>query len=211
MTKQARAAVQASDEIPLFPVHAVLFPGGVLPLRIFERRYLEMIGECLRSGSGFGICAIESGGEVGRAARCFPVGTLARVLDFDRGRDGLLHVVASGERRFRVLAQRVAANQLVRAQVLWLDEHASVPLPPERRAVAHLLRQLLERVGGPFSALAPNFNDASWVVNRLIELLPFALADKQRLLEVDAPLQRLETLYTQLLAEELTVSRERDG
>jgi Lon protease-like protein len=77
--------------------------------------------------------------------------------------------------------------------------------------VAHLLRQLLERVGEPFSALAPNFNDASWVVNRLIELLPFALADKQRLLEVDAPLQRLETLYTQLLAEELTVSRERDG
>ena len=102
--------MQDGDEIPLFPLSTVLFPGGVLPLRIFEARYLDMIGECLREQKGFGVCAIRSGSEVGRAASCYNVGTLAAVEDFGRSEDGLLAIVAHGERRFRILHSRVEAN-----------------------------------------------------------------------------------------------------
>ena len=191
-------------EIPLFPLNTVLFPGGVLPVRIFEARYLEMISECLRERKGFGVCAIRAGGEVGQAATCYPVGTLAMVEDFDRGEDGLLQVVARGERRFRVVGQRIESNQLVRAEVVWLEERGSSALPQDRQPLADFLRQLLKRAGKPFSDLEPAYQDAGWVAGRLTELLPFALADKQRVLEMDEPLQRLDTLYRELLAEEVS-------
>jgi Lon protease-like protein len=194
----------ASASIPLFPLNTVLFPGGVLPLRIFEPRYLAMISECLQERKGFGVCAIRTGGEVGRAAQCYAVGTVASVEDFDCGQDGLLHVTARGRRRFRVLGQQVQPNQLVRAEVCWLDDCGSAALPENRRPLADLLRLLLNRAGKPYSELEPDYGDAAWVVGRLAELLPFAVDDKQRLLELDAPLQRLEMLYSELLAEELT-------
>ena len=132
-------------EIALFPLNTVLFPGGVLPLRIFEARYLDMISECLRDHKGFGVCAIRSGGEVGQAALCYPVGTLARVQDFDRGDDGLLQVVARGERRFRVVGQHVEPNQLLRAEVVWLEDGGSAALPQDRQPQADFLRQQLKR------------------------------------------------------------------
>ena len=96
-----------ANDIPIFPLNTVVFPGGVLPLRVFERRYLGMVSECLRDGKGFGICAIRSGSEVGRAADCYAVGTLVSIQDFDQGEDGLLHIVAAGERRFRILDRRL--------------------------------------------------------------------------------------------------------
>jgi hypothetical protein len=191
-------------EIALFPLNTVLFPGGVLPLRIFEARYLDMISECLRDNKGFGVCAIRSGGEVGQAAQCYPVGTLASVQDFDRGDDGLLQVLARGRRRFRVVGQHVEPNQLLRAEVIWLEDGGSAALPQDREPLAAFLRQLLKRAGEPFSELEPDYADAGWVADRLTELLPFAVADKQRVLEMDDSLRRLETLYRELLAEEVT-------
>jgi Lon protease-like protein len=195
------------DEIPLFPLSTVLFPGGLLPLRIFEARYLDMIGECLREQKGFGICAIKSGTEVGRAASCSAVGTLAMVEDFDRDQDGLLNIVARGERRFRVLHSRVEPNQLLRANVVWLDDSDDVPLPEQHQAMAEFLAQLLRRAGEPFTRMQPDLGSSAWVAGRLAELLPFALGDKQRLLELDAPLERLELIYGELLAEELSHHR----
>lgn len=192
-----------SVNIPLFPLNTVLFPGGVLPLRIFEARYLDMISECLRENTGFGVCAIRAGSEAGAAADCWSVGTLARLTDFDRGDDDLLHILAGGERRFRILEQSVAPNGLVRASVAWLDEAPDSILPDNRRTLANLLRQLLKRAGKPFAELQPRWDSAAWVTGRLAELLPFAVRDKQRLLEMDDPLDRLETLYRELLAEEL--------
>jgi Lon protease-like protein len=185
----------------------VLFPGGLLPLRIFEARYLDMIGECLREQKGFGICAIKSGTEVGRAASCSAVGTLAMVEDFDRDQDGLLNIVARGERRFRVLHSRVEPNQLLRANVVWLDDSDDVPLPEQHQAMAEFLAQLLRRAGEPFTRMQPDLGSSAWVAGRLAELLPFALGDKQRLLELDAPLERLELIYGELLAEELSHHR----
>ncbi len=192
------------DEIPLFPLGTVLFPGGVLPLRIFEARYLDMIGECMRAGTGFGVCAIRSGHEAGGAAECFDVGTLARVVDFDRGEDELLYILARGGQRFRVLDRQVAPNRLLRGRVAWLDDQPDSALPADRESLVRLLKQLLKRAGKPWSELEPQWQSASWVTGRLVELLPFAIHDKQRLLELDSPRERLETLYTELLAEELS-------
>jgi uncharacterized protein len=199
--------MQDGDEIPLFPLSTVVFPGGVLPLRIFETRYLDMIRECLRERKGFGVCAIRSGHEVGRAASCYSVGTLAAIEDFGRSEDGLLAIVAHGERRFRILHRRVEPNQLQRASVAWLDDSDDVPLPTQHRAMADFLAQLLQRAGTPYSGMPARFDSSAWVAGRLAELLPFALADKQRLLEMDAPLDRLEMIYGELLAEELSHHR----
>jgi len=193
-----------NSDIPLFPLHAVLFPGGILPLRVFEARYLDMIGECMRDEKGFGICAIRAGSEVGRAADCHAVGSLVHVQDFDRGDDGVLGVLVKAERRFRIVEKHVEPSQLLRADIAWLDDAADVTLPENRRPLAVFLEQLLTRAGAPYSAMKADYNSASWVAGRLTELLPFALEDKQRLLEMDAPLARLETLYRELLAQELT-------
>ena len=196
--------MQHADEIPIFTLHTVLFPGGLLPLRIFESRYLDMVGECLREQKGFGVCAITSGTEVGRAAGCATVGTLAMIDDFGRSEDGLLAIVARGERRFRILHSRVEPNQLVRASVTWLDDSEDAPVPAQHRAMAEFLAQLIRRAGEPFTAMTADYDSSAWVGGRLAELVPFALGDKQRLLELDSPLERLDVIYGELLAEELS-------
>ena len=195
--------MKRASEIALFPLNTVLFPGGLLPLRIFEVRYLDMISECMRSQCGFGICTIRSGTEAGKAAQCYPVGTLAVVTDFDRGEDGLLRVTVRGEQRFRIEASRVEANQLQQAHVSWLEER-DAPLPAERKPLADLLGRLLHQAESPVAEVVPDFGSAGWVAGRLAELLPFALSDKQRLLETDSALERLEILYHELLAEDIT-------
>lgn len=194
--------MQEANDIPVFPLNTVLFPGGVLPLRVFERRYLDMVSECLRDDKGFGVCAIRSGSEVGRAADCYPVGTLARIRDFDQGEDGLLHVVAEGERRFRILDRHLRPGQLWRVDAQWLEDVGENLLPANREPMARFLSQLLKQAGQPFSGVNPHYDNAAWVAGRLTELLPFALEDKQRLLEMDAPLERLEVLYDELLGED---------
>lgn len=200
----AGAGVQDGDEIPIFPLHTVLFPGGLLPLRIFETRYLDMVGECLREQRGFGVCAITSGTEVGRAAGCATLGTLATIADFGTSEDGMLAIVARGERRFRMLHSRVGPNQLVRANVAWLDDSDDAPVPEQHRPMAVFLARLIQRAGEPFTSMPADFDSSAWVGGRLAELVPFALADKQRLLEMDAPLDRLDVIYGELLAEELS-------
>ena len=199
--------MQDGDEIPIFPLSTVLFPGGLLPLRIFEARYLDMISECMREQKGFGVCAIRSGSEVGRAANCHDIGTLATVQDFDRGEDGLLAVVVRGERRFRLIHRRVESSQLLRATVEWLDDSDDAALPEAHESMATFLAQLLKRAGEPFSQMETHFESCNWVAGRLAELLPVALADKQRLREMDVALDRLDVLYGERLGEELSQHR----
>lgn len=199
--------MQDGDEIPVFPLSTVLFPGGLLPLRIFEARYLDMISECMREQKGFGVCAIRSGSEVGRSTNCHDIGTLALVQDFDRGDDGLLSIVVQGVRRFRLIHRRVETSQLLRATVEWLDDSDDAVLPEAHASMATFLAQLLKRAGEPFAGMETHFESCDWVAGRLTELLPFALADKQRLLEMDLALDRLDALYGELLAEELSHHR----
>lgn len=180
--------------IPLFPLHVVLFPKGVLPLRIFEPRYLDMISQCMRTESGFGICLIEEGSEVGVAARPYPIGTLANVRYFQQLRDGCLGITVEGSQRFRILSSEVQANQLTLAEVELIPEESSAPLPAQYTTLTQRLRAIIERLGQPYVTLAENYSDASWVSARLAELLPLPLIQKQRFLQLDDPIERLERI-----------------
>ena len=180
------------NDLPLFPLGTVLFPGGLLPLRLFEQRYLEMAKACLRDGAPFGVCLIREGAEVGAPATPEPVGCLARIVHWDMQQLGLLQVVAQGAERFRILERRLQADGLARAQVELLPEETDTPLPGHLAAC----RQLLERIAAEHAELFAQplrFDSRAWVGARLAEILPLPAAVKQQMLEMDA-LPRLEAL-----------------
>ena len=118
-----------SEEIALFPLNTVLFPGGPLVLRIFEARYLDLVKRCMRDGTGFGVVQIREGQEAGGPALTFDVGTYARIVDFSQQPDGLLGIRALGERRFRIVERRRARDGLNLADVEWLPVDPPTPLP----------------------------------------------------------------------------------
>ena len=184
----------ARMRIPLFPLHNVLFPGGVLPLRIFEPRYLEMVSACMKEGTGFGIALILSGSEVGEAAKTYDVGSYARIIDWNMRNDGFLGISVQSEQRFRILASEVRPNQLIYAEVEMLEERQSQAFPQEYRAAVALLRDIINKVGGHYAEIPPRYDDPLWVSGRLAELLPIEPLQKQHLLQMDDPLQRLERL-----------------
>ena len=185
--------------LPLFPLQAVLLPGAALGLRVFERRYLDLLRDCARTGAGFGVCLILEGTEAGPPATPAAVGTEARIEDFGVGDDGLLVLRVRGARRFRVLRTRVRDNGLVMADVAWLDADPDDVLRPEHMLLAVLLQRLLDQVGGEHAKAAPSrFDDASWVGWRLGELLPLEPAQRQALLQEDDPHRRLDRLLATL-------------
>lgn len=160
-------------DIPLFPLSAVLFPGGPLNLRIFERRYLDLVRDCARDGSGFGVCLILAGREAGEPAVPAAIGTLARITDFCTLPDGLLGITAEGGERFQATTTRVRDNGLVHGDVRFWPDEPVVPVPPEHGLLATILERLLEQVGGAHAkADRARLDDASWVGFRLAELLP---------------------------------------
>lgn len=182
-------------DISLFPLSTVLFPGGPLALRIFEPRYLDMVRDCTRNESCFGICLMLEAAETGAPALPAAVGTLARIADFYTHPDGLLGINVEGGARFRVSRTRVRDNGLVRGEVnCWPDEPV-LPVPPEFGLLSTILERLIEQVGGWWRA-APRerYDDASWVGFRLAELLPLSSAERQQLLELIDPLERLRVL-----------------
>jgi Lon protease-like protein len=184
-----------TTDIPLFPLNAVLFPGGRLNLRVFEQRYLDLVRGCARSGGGFGICMILHGREAGEAAVPAAIGTLAHIVDFYTQPDGLLGICVSGSRRFHVERSRVRDNGLAHGEVaFWPDEEA-VPLPPQFQLLATILERLLDKSGDPH-ARAPrsSYDDAGWVAFRLAEALPLENRERQQLLQLGDPLERLELL-----------------
>ena len=181
-------------EIPLFPLGAVLFPGGPLPLRIFEARYIDLVSRCLRDGSGFGVVLIREGAEAGGPALTFDVGTYARIVDFSRQDDGLLGIRAQGERRFRILERRRARDGLNVADVEWLPGDRVVPLPAEFADLGPALEAVLEQVGEPYASLERRLDDAAWVAGRLAEIIPIPPGHKQHCLELDDPVERLRFL-----------------
>ncbi len=172
-----------ATEIPLFPLHTVLFPGGPLTLRLFEPRYLDMISRSLRDESGFGLALIRQGGEVGEAAETHDIGTLARITYWERRPDGLLGITVRGERRFRIHSTRVMPDRLIMAEVSYLSECESGPLPSRFAPLSQLLQEIFEQLDHPYITLPRQFGDAVWVAGRLAEILPLPLSRKQRLLE----------------------------
>lgn len=182
------------NELPLFPLRTVLFPGGLLPLRIFEPRYVDMISRCMREGGSFGVLLIVEGGETGPVAGLAPIGCSARVLDFQQLPDGLLGILCRGERRFRLLSRETQPDGLHVGAIEWLPQPARQALPDEHRALGGLLRKVLTEYGTMKQFLEPAYDDADWVSNRFAELLPLGREAQQRLLETDDPQERLRVI-----------------
>jgi Lon protease-like protein len=189
------APLSSPIELPLFPLAAALFPGGRLQLRIFEPRYLDMVRECTRDGSGFGVCLILKGHEVGEPATPSAVGTIARITDFDTGADGLLGIVAEGGERFRVLRTRVRTDGLLRGDVQCWPTELTQPVPVEFALLQVILERMIETMAPHWRHVPRSmYDDASWLGFRLAELLPLAPDEQQHLLELTDPLLRLADL-----------------
>jgi Lon protease-like protein len=183
----------AAADIALFPLQTVLFPGGRLPLRLFEQRYLAMAKDCLRDEAPFGVCLIREGTEVGAPALPCDVGCTARIASWDMPQLGVLQVVARGERRFRILERRVEASGLARARIELLDEERDATLE-ETDLCVRILRRALGSGNEALIEPPPRYASAAWVSARLAELLPLSLEARQRLLEMDDAADRIEIL-----------------
>jgi len=181
------------NSIALFPLNIVLFPGGRLPLRIFETRYVDMVRRCMRETRGFGVVLIREGKEVG-PAETFDVGTMAKIVDFHQLSDGLLGLSCVGEQRFRIRSRSRQADGLNLAEVDELAAEPAVEVPARHARLAELLKNVLPQLGEVYEGMEMRLDDAAWVSHRLAEILPIPLTDKQSCLELDDPIQRLDVL-----------------
>jgi len=177
--------------IPVFPLNTVLFPGGVLPLKIFEQRYLDMTKACLRDGTAFGVCLINDGNEVGPA---FPaeVGCIARIEKWDMPQLGIFNLVTRGGERFRLLNTETEPGGLLVGEVVLMDAEPPVPVDARHERCVEVLRQLVERFGAEHFPEPHRYDDASWVSYRLAEILPFDRFEKQRMLVGNDAIARLD-------------------
>ena len=189
-----RADEPLTGELPLFPLHTVLFPGGPLRLRIFEPRYLDMVRDCVRQDGSFGVCLIRDGTEADPAADIVDVGTLARIVDWNQLEDGLLGVTALGQRRFRVLERRVRADELVVGRIERLPEEPQHHVPDAHQELVTLAQALLDKLHPLYAEVPRSLDDATWISYRLAELLPLPLTRKQYFLELEDSLERLRQL-----------------
>jgi Lon protease-like protein len=180
--------------IALFPLHTVLFPGGPLPLRIFETRYTDMVRRCMREQQPFGVVLIQEGDEAGPVATTATIGCSARIADFYTLQDGLLGISCVGERKFRVLRVWRAPDGLNMGEVTWLAPEPLRGLPAEYARLGATVQRAVDELEQQYQHVEKRFDDASWVGARLTELLPIELNDKQVLLELDDPMARLAAL-----------------
>lgn len=215
----------ADEVLPLFPLQTVLYPGGALPLQIFEVRYLDMIGRCHREGLPFGVVTLSQGQEVqgapgaGSPGEAFAlVGTAARIVSLERPQSGLLRILCEGGQRFRLAqSQRLRHGLWVGQVAEWLPADAPIAVPDDLQHVSRALQDVLAQwaqqaaqqgVGDDaLPVRAPyQLQDCAWLANRWCELLPLLPADKQRLMALDNPLLRLE-LVADVLEREHGLSR----
>jgi Lon protease-like protein len=199
--------------LPLFPLGTTLFPGGLLPLRIFEVRYLDMIGRCRKAGVPFGVVSLTSGSEVRKAGaeaeRFSSVGTLAEIREFDSPQSGLLQIECMGTQRFRIRQTELQKHGLWVAEVEAVPDDVALEIPDDLKHTSTALRRLIDTleerrraqdetarlpIGEPY-----RLDDCGWVANRWCELVPMQLELRQRLMALDSPLMRLE-LVSDLLA-----------
>ena len=197
------AAGRKRETIPIFPLGTVLFPGSVLPLRIFEVRYMDMARACLKNGSAFGICLIREGEEVGAPAVPEPVGCMARIGECDVEELGILKVKAEGLERFRIVSREVGKSGLIVGEVEELGPEPAVGDTPGLADSAQFLRKVIAGIGTNRFTGTANFDDATWVSFRLAEILPLRADVKQKLLELTDAALRVAILHTFLRQQKL--------
>jgi Lon protease-like protein len=198
MNQTATPPDAAAAELPLFPLHTVLLPGGPLQLQVFEPRYLDMVGRCMRTATPFGVVRILAGSEAGTASDVTTIGTSARIIDFHSLSNGLLGLLCLGERVFRLQSRHGQSDGLVVGQVHWLPQHATLAVTPQYSNLVAALRAVLPKLPPAYAHIPRNFEDAEWVSYRLLELLPLSSEQRQHSLENHDPLQRLEWLAPML-------------
>lgn len=178
--------------LPLFPLRTVLYPGGELPLRIFEPRYVGLVRDCMRDGHGFGVTPIRQGGEAGAPAQPHALGTVAEIVDFDQGSDGLLHIATRGSRRFHLLDHEVSREGLLLGRVEYIEEQAPQALPDEKLHLKTVLQKVLELESASSGRTCAMPDSAAAVVYRLMERLPFPLPLKLEVLACENTEKQLE-------------------
>ncbi len=184
-----------NTDIPLFPLHTVLFPDGYLKLRIFEQRYIDMVRECSLRDCSFGVCLIGESEGTNLPANHMRVGTTAKICDFSTLEDGLLGITAHGGQKFIIQNTRMRDNGLLMAEVETLDETVAVDVPDEYSVLTLITGRFMEQLGKNYPTFQPqHLQDAHWVGYRLAELLPLDNLEKQVLLQISDPLERLQIL-----------------
>lgn len=186
-------------DIPLFPLGQVLFSGGRMPLRIFEPRYLDLVGRCMKTETGFGIVLIRAGSEARRQGddqppSLFEIGTYARIVDFNELPNGMLGIVCVGKEKFRILRSWQAPDHLTMAEAEFLPEEPPSPLDDEFKPLVETLRVLVKHPLVQQLGLGVDYDDARSVSWRLTELLPLEPVRKQELLQMQDARERLAAI-----------------
>jgi Lon protease-like protein len=192
--------------LPLFPLRTVLFPGGVLPVKIFEQRYIEMAKQCLADEQPFGVCLLTRGEEVaasGERQEFAMIGSLARIVQWDMPQLGILHVTTEGGARFQVQRHHAEKSNLVVADVTMLAPEPALALADEYAPLARLLEIIAGKIGDANFPAEHHYDDSSWVGYRLAEVLPLPLHIKQTMLEVSDAGVRLKVLREFLKQQQL--------
>lgn len=184
--------------VPIFPLGTVLYPEGMLPLKIFEQRYLDMTKACLRDDSGFGVCRIEEGSEVGAPAAPAATGCSAAIVGWEMPHLGLFHLNTRGQQPFRILGRTVRKDGLIQAEVEFLEDQSG-DLDAQSFALCRsVLEQIVDRIGTGYFHPPIDYGNPRWVSYRLAEVLPLELTEKQLLLETRSDAERIARLHALL-------------
>lgn len=200
--------------IPLFPLNTVLFPGGILPLKVFEARYVDMVRECMKQELPFGIVLIKSGQETGPAAVPESIGCLAHIAQWDMVNLGVLLLRTRGGERFRILETRELADRRLEARIEMMSADSAAPITDVHLRCAKALKIVIDDINAkgqaergaayesPFT-LPAQLDDTGWVANRWCEILPIPLKARQKLLELDDAQSRLAVVHRYLQQHEI--------
>jgi len=187
-----------ATSIPIFPLNTVLYPGSLLPLKIFEQRYLDMTKACVRDATPFGVCRIQEGVEVGMPAVPQPVGCTALIAQWGMPHLGVFHLQTRGQHPFRILEQTTQFDGLIRAEIELLEETAGAIRQESFALCRRVLEQLIEKIGVDYFSPPLAYDDPRWTSYRLAEVLPLDLEEKQGLLELRNDGERLQRLHAYL-------------
>ncbi|MEQ1667018.1 MAG: LON peptidase substrate-binding domain-containing protein [Sulfuriferula sp.] len=180
--------------IPIFPLNTVLYPDGLLPLKLFETRYLDMARTCMKDNSPFGVCLIQSGTEVGTPAQPHAIGTLAHIAEWDMPQLGILNITAQGGQRFLIEASEVAKDGLITAEVRLLPAEPTLVVGDEFSICRTVFDTVYQELGAARFSNPPHPEQAAWLGYRLAESLPIKARAKQDLLEMNDSFMRLKIL-----------------
>ncbi len=183
-----------STALPLFPLNTVVFPGGRLPLKIFEQRYLEMIKQAIAGNTPFGICAIREGAETGTPATPYSVGTRVHITDWDMLQTGILHIDTEAQERFVIRNILTEPSGLLIGEVEAVSAESAIAVPADLELAVEILRHIIDEYGEAHFPPPHDFGNAVWVGYRLSEVLPLKLGIRQNLLEMNDSITRLSIL-----------------